>query len=56
MQDRDGPAPVYSTVQAAYNAAANTGEVIGVFTPTTENIVLGGAKVLTITRDLDGSA
>ncbi len=45
-----GPAPVYSTVQAAYNAAANTGEVIGVFTPTTENIVLGGAKVLTITE------
>ena len=45
-----GPAPVYSTVQAAYNAAANTGEVIGVFTPTTENIVLGGAKTLTITE------
>ena len=45
-----GPAPVYSTIQKAYDAAANTGEVIGVFTPTTENIVLGGSKTLTITE------
>ena len=33
-----GPSPVYSTVGAAYNAAANTGEVIGVYTNTNENI------------------
>jgi hypothetical protein len=44
-----GPAPVYLTVQAAYNAAGN-GEVIGLFSKTIENVVLGGAKTLTITQ------
>jgi hypothetical protein len=44
-----GPAPVHLTVQAAYNAAGN-GEVIGLFSKTIENVVLGGAKTLTITQ------
>jgi hypothetical protein len=44
-----GPAPVYLTVQAAYNAAGN-GQVIGLFSKTIENVVLGGAKTLTITQ------
>jgi hypothetical protein len=39
----------YLTVQAAYNAAVN-GDVIGLFSKTTENAVLGGAKTLTITQ------
>ena len=45
-----GPSPVYSTVSAAYAAAANTGEVIGVYTNTNENVNLGGYKTLTITQ------
>jgi hypothetical protein len=45
-----GPAPVYLTLQAAYNAAVGPNEVIGLFSPTTENVVLGGAKTLTITQ------
>ncbi len=46
-----GPAPVYLTVQAAYNAALpNANEVIGLFSQTTENVVLNGAKKLTITQ------
>jgi parallel beta-helix repeat protein len=44
-----GPAPVYLTVQDAYNAAG-AGEVIGLFSKTTENVVLDGAKALTITQ------
>ena len=44
-----GPAPVYLKVQDAYNAAA-AGEVIGLFSKTTENVVLNGAKALTITQ------
>jgi hypothetical protein len=45
-----GPAPVYSTVGAAYAAAASSSEVIGVYTNTTENVDLGGSKALTITQ------
>ena len=45
-----GPAPVYLTVQDAYNAADQTDEVIGLFSQTTENVVLNGAKSLTITQ------
>ena len=46
-----GPAPVYLTLQDAYNAAlANAKEVIALFSKTTENVVLGGAKTLTITQ------
>ena len=44
-----GSVPVYTTVQAAYDAAHN-GDVIGMFSQTTENVVLGGAKTLTITQ------
>ena len=45
-----GPAPVYFTVQDAYDAAGLTGEVIGLFSQTTENVVLNDAKSLTITQ------
>jgi hypothetical protein len=45
-----GPAPVYLTVQDAYNAAVGANEVIGLFSQTTENVVLNGAKALTITQ------
>jgi hypothetical protein len=45
-----GPAPVYLKVQDAYNAAAAAGEVIGLFSKTTENVVLNGAKAVTITQ------
>ena len=44
-----GSLPVYTTVQAAYNAAQN-GDVIGMFSQTSENLTLGGAKTLTITQ------
>lgn len=44
-----GSVPVHTTVQAAYNAAQN-GDVIGMFSQTTENVTLGGAKTLTITQ------
>ena len=40
----------YDKIQDAYNAAANTGEVIGLFSTTTENLDLGGYKTLTITQ------
>src|SRR5262249_33672282 len=37
----------YKTLQAAYDAAAdNAGEIIGMFSKTTENVVLGGNKTL----------
>jgi hypothetical protein len=39
----------YHTVQAAYDAAVN-GDVIGLFSNTVENVVLGGAKTLEITQ------
>ncbi|HSE62660.1 MAG TPA: right-handed parallel beta-helix repeat-containing protein [Thermoanaerobaculia bacterium] len=39
----------YQTVQAAYDAAVN-GDVIGLFSETLENVVLGGAKTLEITQ------
>ena len=39
-----GPAPVYLTVQDAYNAAVGANEVIGLFSQTTENVVLNGAR------------
>jgi hypothetical protein len=45
--------PVHGTVQDAYAAAATTGEVIGLFSQTTENVELGGSfgnKSLTITQ------
>jgi hypothetical protein len=46
-----GAAPVYLTVQAAYSAALpNANEVIGLFSQTTENVVLNGDKKLTITQ------
>ena len=45
-----GPATVYLTVQDAYNAAVGANEVIGLFSQTTENVVLNGAKALTITQ------
>jgi hypothetical protein len=45
-----GPAQVYLKVQDAYNAAGPTGEVIGLFSKTTENVMLDGAKTLTITQ------
>ena len=38
----------YHTLQDAYDAAANTGEVIGIFSYTTENVTLGGTKSLRI--------
>ena len=42
---------VYLTVQAAYSAALpNANEVIGLFSQTTENVVLNGDKKLTITQ------
>ena len=44
-----GTVPVYTTVQAAYDAAPN-GAVIGLFSSTTENVVLGGSKTLKITQ------
>lgn len=44
-----GSLPVYTKVQAAYNAA-HSGDVIGLFSQTTENVVLGGSKTLTITQ------
>lgn len=42
----------YLKVQAAYNAAKGSGqaEVIGLFSNTTENLTLDGAKALTITQ------
>ncbi len=40
----------YKTVQAAYAAAANTGETIGMFGNTVENVVLDGTKTLKITQ------
>jgi parallel beta-helix repeat protein len=40
----------YWLVQAAYDDAASSGEVIGLFSNTTENIALGGSKSLTITQ------
>jgi hypothetical protein len=39
----------YQTVQAAYDAAVN-GDVIGLFSETSENVVLGGSKTLEITQ------
>jgi hypothetical protein len=42
--------PNYATLQAAYNAAANTGETIGMFGNTVENVTLDGAKTLKITQ------
>jgi hypothetical protein len=45
-----GPAPVYLTVQAAYTAAVGPNEVIGLFSKTTENVVLNGDKALIITQ------
>ncbi len=48
-----GGLPVHTTVQAAYNAAlasGNPNEVIGLFSKTTENVVLDGSKNLTITQ------
>ena len=44
-----GSLPVYTTLQAAYNAA-RSGDVIGMFSQTIENVTLGGGKSLTITR------
>jgi hypothetical protein len=44
-----GLAPVFTTVQAAYDAA-NSGDTIGVYTNTYENVNLNGAKTLTITQ------
>jgi parallel beta-helix repeat protein len=44
-----GSVPVHTTLQAAYDAAGNR-EVIGMFSETAENVALGGAKSLTITR------
>ena len=44
-----GSLPVYQTVQAAYNNAVN-GDIIGMFTNTVENIVLGDDKTLKITQ------
>jgi parallel beta-helix repeat protein len=43
----------YLTVQAAYNAAkasGNANEVIGLYSKTTENVLLDGAKSMTITQ------
>jgi parallel beta-helix repeat protein len=40
----------YWLVQAAYDDAASSGEVIGLFSNTTENLALGGSKSLTITQ------
>jgi hypothetical protein len=51
-----GSLPVYATLQDAYeHAAANAGEVIGMFSTTVENVVLGNSpagqpKTLTITQ------
>jgi YDG domain-containing protein/MBG domain-containing protein len=45
-----GNVPIYTTLQDAYNNAAENGDVIGMFSQTTENVTLGGAKSLTITR------
>jgi hypothetical protein len=45
-----GPAPVSLTVQDAYTAAVGLNEVIGLFSQTTENVVLNGDKALTITQ------
>jgi hypothetical protein len=47
-----GGSPVnYHSIQLAYNDAANNaGEVIGLYSNTTENLDLGGAKTLTITQ------
>jgi hypothetical protein len=42
--------PDYPTLQAAYDAAADTGETIGMFGITSENVTLGGAKTLKITE------
>jgi hypothetical protein len=42
--------PNYDTLQAAYDAAADTGETIGMFGNTVENVNLGGAKTLKITQ------
>jgi hypothetical protein len=44
-----GTVPVFTTVQSAYDNAAN-GAVIGMFSNTTENVVLGGSKTLKITQ------
>jgi hypothetical protein len=48
----EGGSPVnYHSIQAAYAAAAdNAGEVIGLYSNTTENLDLGGSKTLTITQ------
>ena len=40
----------YQTLQAAYDAAANTGEIIGMFGNTVENVNLGGTKSMKITQ------
>ena len=39
----------FATIQSAYDAAVN-GDVIGIFSNTTENLVLGGARTLKITQ------
>jgi parallel beta-helix repeat protein len=44
-----GGLPMHASLQEAYAAAAND-EVIGIFTNTTENVVLDGAKTLKITQ------
>jgi hypothetical protein len=44
-----GTVPVFTTVQAAYDNAPN-GAVIGLFSNTSENVVLGGSKTLKITQ------
>jgi hypothetical protein len=47
---RLGPLPTHATLQAAVNAAAANGEVIGFFGRSMENVTIGGAKTLTITQ------